>query len=403
MKTNILPLFSDQKDNNELNLINKKISIKKDSLIAEENSNNEYINNNKDINFIKKKIHIKLPLYENNSYSKSINKLSFEPSLKITKSRDSFQTIIKTQSEGINIDSIKELNLDKIKKPININIQNININNYHYYKYPFPKKNVKFESDSEVFPLITNTCPNIENINNNNNVDNLNYNKIINNNHFNIQKNNFSIQFNKNYFRKNFRRVRLVDLKKIKNHQNEKRSAINSERTENKNLDFILKNKKETNSNPILINEKEKEKEKDNLENPKIEIIKGNEDNDSFIDELTEILINVDEKDNNSISKNNNNYNLNNHNYNNNIENNINNSNYKYNNNSENDILNKSFDMREEEEEYENEKKDEKIKLEIPKIYIKNNNQLRPCTSYGGICERKKNNSKYIRGQSSKN
>ena len=40
MKTNILPLFADQKDNNELNLINKKISIKKDSLIAEKNSNN---------------------------------------------------------------------------------------------------------------------------------------------------------------------------------------------------------------------------------------------------------------------------------------------------------------------------------------------------------------------------
>ena len=39
MKTNILALFSDQKENNELNLINQKISIKKDSLIAEENSN----------------------------------------------------------------------------------------------------------------------------------------------------------------------------------------------------------------------------------------------------------------------------------------------------------------------------------------------------------------------------
>ena len=116
MKTNILALFSDQKENNELNLINQKISIKKDSLIAEENSNNEYNNNNKDINFIKKKIHIKLPLYENNSYRKNNNKISFEPSLKITKSRDSFQKIIKNQQEGINIDSIKELNLEKIKK-----------------------------------------------------------------------------------------------------------------------------------------------------------------------------------------------------------------------------------------------------------------------------------------------
>ena len=403
MKTNILALFSDQKENNELNLINQKISIKKDSLIAEENSNNEYNNNNKDINFIKKKIHIKLPLYENNSYRKSINKLSFEPSLKITKSRDSFQKNIKAQSEGINIDSIKEINLEKIKKPININIQNININNYHYYKYPFPKKNVKAESDSEIFPLITNTCPNIENINNNNNVDNLNYNKIINNNHPNGQKNSFSIQFNKNYFRKNFRRVRLVDLKKIKNHQNEKKSTINSERKENKNFDLIIKYKKETSSNPIII--REKEKVKDNLANPNIEIIKGNEDNDSFIDELTDLFINVDEKDNNSISKNKNDEKLIHNNYNNNniIENNINNSLNKYNNNnSENDILNKSFDMREEEEEYE-ENKDEKIKLEIPKIYIKSNPQLRPCTSYGGICERKISFPKYIRGQSSKN
>ena len=400
MKTNILALFSDQKENNELNLINQKISIKKDSLIAEENSNNEYNNNNKDINFIKKKIHIKLPLYENNSYRKNINKISFEPSLKIRKSRDSFQKIIKNQQEGINIDSIKELNLEKIKKPININVQNININNYHYYKYPFLKKNIKTESDSEIFPLITNTCPNIENINNN--VDNLNYNKMINNNNYIAQKNNFSIKFNQNYFRKSFRRVRLVDLKKIKNHQNEKKNTINSERTENKNLELI-KNKKETNTNPIII------KEKDNLENPNIEIIKGNEDNDSFIDELTDLLINVDEKDNISKSKNNNNDNLNNDNYNNYniIENNINNSNNKYinNNNSDNDILNKSFDMGEEEEENENEKKDEKkIKLEIPKIYIKNNTQLRPCTSYGGICERKKNNyPKCIRGQSSKN
>ena len=66
MKTNILPLFPEQKDNNEVNFLNQKISIKKDSLIGEENSNNEYINNNKDINFIKKKIHIKLPLYKNN-------------------------------------------------------------------------------------------------------------------------------------------------------------------------------------------------------------------------------------------------------------------------------------------------------------------------------------------------
>ena len=46
---------------------------------------------------------------------------------------------------------------------------------------------------------------------------------MINNNNYIAQKNNFSIEFNKNYFRKNFRRVRLVDLKKIKNHQKEKK------------------------------------------------------------------------------------------------------------------------------------------------------------------------------------
>ena len=65
---------------------------------------------------------------------------------------------------------------------------------------------------------------------------------MINNNNYIAQKNNFSIEFNKNYFRKNFRRVRLVVLKKIKNHQKEKKNTINLERTENKNLELI-KNK----------------------------------------------------------------------------------------------------------------------------------------------------------------
>ena len=409
MKTSKLSIYSEQtqRENKDLNNI---ISNKKESL-STQISRTENSNSNKDIN--KNKIHLKLPLQENNSYRKNINKLSFEPTLKISRTKDFFQKLKNHYTEELNIDSMQKVNLQNFKRPIKINIQNININNYHYYKYPFSKKILNNESESEIFPLITSTCPNIE-INNNKN-NNIQYNKIINYNHIITQSNNISplqnIQFNENYFRKKYRKVKLVDLKKIKSLKNENNNdEINPESIKIKKKDCFSNR---INNNPIII--KEKNYEKKDL-NEKIDVIENNiynDDDNSFIDELKDLLIDVDEKgcikikkeinkNNNNIINNNNNNSFNENGFNNNNFNDRNlNENFTDNNKYEkeenyntNDLLNKSFDLKDEEEEEENEKE------KIPQI---KNNLIRPPTSYGGIIARKKSIQQTLKGKNSKN
>ena len=370
-----------QRENKDLNI--KKLN-KKENLSAQI-SRTENSNSNKDIK--KNKIYLKLPFQENNSYRNNINKISFEPTLNILRKKNSFEKRKRIQTKELNnLGVIQQVNLENIKRSININIQNINIKNYNYYKYPYSKQDLISESESEIFPLITSTCPNIEIINNNQ-TNNIQYNKIINNNNIINQINPFqNIKFHNNYFRKKFRKEKLVDLKKIKNKEKNK---INTDRIEIKSQDLFSNIIKENNI-PITIKEKNNNKENDLKQ--KIDIIENNkinDEDDSFIDELQDLLINVDEKGFIKIKKeiNNNNKKENNHlinNINNNhINNNINELYSKFKNEenySVNDLLNKSFDLRDEEDE----------ENEIEKIPQFKNNLIRPPTSYGGILARKK-------------
>ena len=370
-----------QRENKDLNI--KKLN-KKENLSAQI-SRTENSNSNKDIK--KNKIYLKLPFQENNSYRNNINKISFEPTLNNLRSKNSFEKIKSIQTNELNnLGVIQQVNLKKIKRSININIQNIDIKNYHYYKYPYSKQDLISESESEIFPLITSTCPNIEIINNNQ-INNIQYNKIINNNNIINQIYPFqNIKFHNNYFRKKFRRVKLVDLKKIKNKEKNK---IKSERIEIKSQDLFSNIIKENNI-PITIKEKNNNKENDLKQ--KIDIIENNkinDEDDSFIDELQDLLINDDEKGfikikkeiNNNNNTKENNYLINNIN-NNHINNNKNELCDKFKNeeNCVNDLLNKSFDLRDEEDE----------ENEIEKIPQFKNNLIRPPTSYGGILARKK-------------
>ena len=370
-----------QRENKDLNI--KKLN-KKENLSAQI-SRTEYSNSNKDIK--KNKIYLKLPFQENNSYRNNINKISFEPTLNILRKKNSFEKRKRIQTKELNnLGVIQQVNLENIKRSININIQSVNIKNYNYYKYPYSKQDLISESESEIFPLISSTCPNIEIINNNQ-ISNIQYNKIINNNNIINQINPFqNIKFHNNYFRKKFRKEKLVDLKKIKNKEKNK---INTDRIEIKSQDLFSNIIKENNI-PITIKEKNNNKENDLKQ--KIDIIENNkinDEDDSFIDELQDLLINVDEKGFIKIKKeiNNNNKKENNHlinNINNNhINNNINELYSKFKNEenySVNDLLNKSFDLRDEEDE----------ENEIEKIPQFKNNLIRPPTSYGGILARKK-------------
>ena len=143
---------------------------------------------------------------------------------------------------------------------------------------------------------------------------------------------------------------------------------------------------------PIIAKSDEKEKDKNKekekeIMHKKIENIDDNDD--SFIEELTDLLINVDNKDKIQINKEINKkiiieekkelIEIKN-------EDNI---------NEIEDILNKKFEIHEDEKEEKNEEKKED-EVKIPKIR-QNNYLQRPITSYGGINDRKKSIKNSIR------
>ena len=181
------------------------------------------------------------------------------------------------------------------QRPININIQNININNYNYYNQPILfKRRVNTAANDEHFPIITMTSPN-ENI--------------------------VTEAGNKN----KIKRIKLVDLKKLKIRSNENKSI--------KSVNI--------NCNNLNVNNIDKK-----YQNKRIEVVEDN--NDSFLDELVDLLRNVEVKDNIANTEANSNHNL----------------------------LNES-----------NEQSEIKINCDL----INNNNYMaRPQTSYGGLNDRKK-------------
>lgn len=181
------------------------------------------------------------------------------------------------------------------QRPININIQNININNYNYYNQPVLfKRRINTAANDEHFPIITTTSPN---------------------------ENLITDMGNKN----KIKRIKLVDLKKIKLHSNEDKSI--------KSVNI--------NCNNLNVNNIDKK-----YQNKRIEVVEDN--NDSFLDELVDLLSNVEVKDNIANTEANSNHNL----------------------------LNES-----------NEQSEIKINCDL----INNNNYMaRPQTSYGGLNDRKK-------------
>ena len=137
--------------------------------------------------------------------------------------------------------NFRKLNIDKLsnknKRPININIQNLNINNYNYYNGSQPMLIKRRVNTAEVntFPMITNTCPN----------DNINKVNLFNSNN--------------NIFERRTNRIKLINVKKMHNI------------THDSTKPHIKK-----------------------FQNKKIDLVEDN--NDSFIDELTDLLKNVDVK-----------------------------------------------------------------------------------------------------------
>lgn len=139
----------------------------------------------------------------------------------------------------------KKFNIDKLikinqnKRPININIQNLNINNYNYYNGSQPMLIKRRINTAEVnnFPMITNTCPN----------DNINRVNIFNSNN--------------NIFEQRRNRIKLINVKKMNN--------ITYDSTKHRTIEKKYQNRK-------------------------IDLVEDN--NDSFIDELTDLLKNVEVK-----------------------------------------------------------------------------------------------------------
>ena len=358
--------------NSELEIINQKAIKKKELSINKEINLTENIDNKKEQKFIQKyKInYLQNPFSQENGIKKSLNKIIYDPNIKVNKPRIPSQKLIR----NINNDFINfELNGKNQKV---INIQNLNSNNCYHVKFNTNK-------NEELFPLINAiTLPNI---------DNSNY--LINNN-----KNNLSSQQNEkidmNYFKNKFKRVRLGDLKKIKKHENSNNnpSVINSERLDKKTYRFF--NSVKEDKIPIIVKSDEKEKDKNKekekeIMHKKIENIDDNDD--SFIEELTDLLINVDNNGKIQINKEINKKII--------IEekkelieekneDNI---------NEIEDILNKKFEIYEDDEEEKNEEKKED-EIKIPKIR-QNNYLQRPITSYGGINDREKSIKNSIRRQ----
>ena len=363
---------SNPNKNNKIEIINQKVIKKKGVLINKEINLVETFDNKKDSKLIQKyKInYLQNPISHENGIKMIINKKIYEPIIKVNRSRIPSQKLIRNITDDFNNFELNE----KYQKFLNI--QNTNLNNCYYPKFNINK-------NDKILPLINaKTLPNIDNSNYLNNSNNL-------------LKNNLSSQQNEidmNYFKNKFKRVRLGDLKKIKKHENSNHNSnlINSERLDKKTCRFFNLVKKDN----IPTIEKNDEKEKDKNKNKNKEIIHKNiekidDNDDSFIEELTDLLINVDNKDKIQINKE--------------INKKIKKKKKKElieiknedNINEIEDILNKKFEIHEDEKEEKNEEKKED-EVKIPKIR-QNNYLQRPITSYGGINDRKKSIKNSIR------
>ena len=233
-------------------------------------------------------------------------KFPFFPSYKL-KIKKKPNTSSKIHFKKLNIDKLIKLNNLTNQTPINININNININNYNYYNGSQPmylKRRINTAEVNENFPMITKTLPN-----------ELNSGNLFNSNN--------------NIFKQRTNRIKLINWKKKKgmNKTNDDKylsTNINEEEVHTKkNLDKKYQNKK-------------------------IEVVEDN--SDSFIDELTDLLKNVEEKNNIANTENNSEFN---------------------------------FDQSE-------------IKINVD-VVNHNNYLIRPQTSYGGLKERKKKFKKNIK------
>ena len=356
--------------NSELEIINQKVIKKKESSINKEINLTENFDIKKEPKSRQKyKInYLQNPISHENGIKKSLNNLIFEPKIKINKSRVPSQKLIRNITDELN-----NFELNSKNQRI-INIQNLNLNNCYY-----PKLNRN--KNDEIFLLINAiTLPNI---------DNSNYLNNSNKNNLSSQQNE---KINMNYFKNKFKRVRLGDIKKIKKHENSNHNpnVINSERLDKKSYRYFNSIKKDNISLFVKNNEKEKEndinKEKE-IMHKNIEKIDDNDD--SFIEELTDLLINVDNQGKIQINKEINKKLI--------IEEKkelIEKKNEENINEIE-DILNKKFEIYEDDEEEKNEEKKED-EIKIPKIR-QNNYLQRPITSYGGINDREKSIKKSIR------
>ena len=371
MRTSKFTIYADnsQRKYNDFDILNQKIKKTRDSLLLNQVNLTETFDDNKDNKLHKKfKINICQNLNsQENGLRRSLNKINNEQKIKFNKSRVPSQKLIRNSTEDFNKFESNYYQRNS-QRHININIQNINFNNYTKKINIFDPK----------FPQInTTTSPNIENLNNinlnNNNNNNLNDNIIIpqTNNHIKM-----------NVFRNKFKKVKLGDLKKIKFHQN-KNNIVNSERLDNKTLRVFNKIDQKNNNIPIIIKEKEELKA-----HKKIEIIEDTDD--SFIEELTDLLIKVDTKGKLQIKR----------------ENNKNEERIQFLTeenkeevkNDYEDLLNKKFAIYEDEEE-KNEKEKKEEEIIIPNIF----SNKRPPTSYGGVNERERSIQNSIRSKNQKN
>lgn len=233
-------------------------------------------------------------------------KFPFFPSYKLKIKKKPY-TSSKIHFKKLNLDKLMKLNSLTNQTPINININNININNYNYYNGNQPlylKRRINTAEVNDTFPMITKTVPNEVNIGN-------------------------MFNSNNNIFKHRTNRIKLINLKKKKG-----MNKTNDDK-------YITPNANED-SYPI---EKKVDKK---YQNKKIEVVEDN--SDSFIDELTDLLKNVEEKNTIANTENNSEFN---------------------------------FDQSE-------------IKINVD-VVNHNNYLVRPQTSYGGINDRKKSIKKNIK------
>ena len=279
MRKSKFTIYADntQRKFNDFYLFQQKIKKTQDSSLLNHVNLTETCDNNKDYKLHQKLKNNILQNTQENGLKRSVNKENYEQKIKFNKSRVPSQEIIRNATEDFNkLDS--NYYQSNNQRFININIQNMN--NYHYFS-----KIKKLNVFNEKFPKISsiiNQNLDLNNIKITNNNDN-NHNNL--NNNVNILHTNNNI--NMNVFINKLKKVRLGDIKKIKFHQ-KSNNIVNSERLDIKSIRFF--NKIEQNNNRTIV-----KKDKEGIKShKKINIIENNDD--SFIEEINDLLLNVDNK-----------------------------------------------------------------------------------------------------------